>query len=163
MRNFPLERSLNGHLSVSLALTVYSIYLILNKLFDRDASPLKVYVFFGIILTGFIIYIIPGNKQNVNSGLYNNDINAKYAFLNKEIEVIPRGSTIAFSDECFYLYYLCKKRGDKVNKERSGDEQYFIRFQTDSIPISYSKSYLLVKTIFKKEITATAYEIYKRR
>ena len=163
MKTFPLERSLSGHLSISLALTIYALYLVLDKFFNPGAHPRTASIICGVILAGFTISVVLGDGKNVNSGLYNNDINIKYTFLSNAIKIIPRGSSIAFSDECFYLYYLCRQRGDKVTKAPLDNEQYFIRFKKDVLPASCIKSYILLETVYNREITATAYEIYKRR
>jgi len=105
-----------------------------------------------------------GNKLNVVSGLYNSDINTKYDLLLHEgVDFIPKGSSVAFSDECFYWYYQCKLMGDVVSKCASGNEQYLVRFQSDIFPASDPDKYILIKTVFKKGITAVGYEIYKRK
>src|SRR5258708_39209896 len=116
-----------------------------------------------IILSVLGIHFVIGNKSNVSFNLYNNDINLKYDLLMQEgIGFIPKGSSIAFSDECFYWYYQCQLRGDRVSKCMAGTEQYFVRFGSDPFPINYSGKYALVKTVFKHGITAVRYEIYKR-
>jgi hypothetical protein len=163
MKIYPIERAMTAHLSISLGLTVYVIYLLLSKLNELFKTPHIADIVFAVLLIGFGVRAGIGNEANISFGLYNNDINLKYNFLMQEgIDFIPKGSSIAFSDECFYWYYLCKLRGDKVNKCPAGNEQYFVRFGLDPLPISDTGKYVLVKTVFKHGITAVRYEIYKR-
>jgi hypothetical protein len=104
-----------------------------------------------------------GNKANASFCLYNNDINIKYDLIvNEGISFIPKGSTIAFSDESFYWYYQCMLRGDRVSKCISGNEEYFVRLSSEAMPAGYEKKYKLIKTVFKHGITAVSYEIYKK-
>jgi hypothetical protein len=44
----------------------------------------------------------------------------------------------------------------------SGNEQYYVRYSIDPFPVEYSGKYTLVKSVFKRTITAVSYEIYKR-
>lgn len=164
MKVWAIERTMSGHISISLGLTIYVIYLALQKLNE----VLRISVFADLVLTIFLltigIHFGIGNKANASFGLYNNDINLKYDLLMHEgVDFIPRGSSIAFSDECFYWYYQCKLRGDKVSKCTTGDEQYFVRFGLDPLPEGCLNKYVLVKTVFKHGVIAVGYEIYKRK
>ncbi len=163
MKIYPIDRTMSGQISISLALTIYVLYLLLSKLNEVLKLSVITDSALMIILMVLGIYIIKGNKSNISFSLYNNDINLKYDLLMQEgIGFIPKGSSIAFSDESFYWYYQCKIRGDKVSKCMSGNEQYFVRYGVDPFPVEYSGKYTLAKTVFKRTITAVSYEIYKR-
>jgi hypothetical protein len=164
MKIYPIDRTMGGHISISLGLAVYFSYLLLQKL----TGPLKAALAGNIILIAALIALGIrfgiGNQTNVKAGLYNNDINIKYDLLKREgIDFIPKGSSIAFSDECFYWYYLFKLRGDTISRCMSGNEQYFVRFGLDPLPVSYMHKYVVVKTVFKYKIIAVPYEIYKKK
>jgi hypothetical protein len=164
MKIFPINRTMTGHLNISLALTIYTLYLLLSKL----NSALKVSFITDALLIMVLLFLVNqfriGNTANINFGLYNNDINLKYDLLmRKGISFIPKGSSVAFSDECFYWYYQCKLRGDRVSQPMSGKEQYFVKLASDPMPLSYINRYVLVKTVFKLNITAQRYEIYRNK
>lgn len=163
MKIYPINRTMSGQVSISLALTIYALYLILSKLNNVLNIPVITNGILMIILIALGIHFTMGNKLNISFNLYNNDINLKYDLLMQEgIAFIPKGSSVAFSDECFYWYYQCKLRDDRVSKCMSGTEQYFVRFGSDPFPKDYAGKYELVKTVFKHGITAVQYEIYKR-
>jgi len=163
MKVYPIERAMSGHLSISLALSIYALYLLLQKLNEVIRLPLVANAALIISLVVLGIQFTAGDKANVSFYLYDNDINLKYDLLMHEgISFIPQGSSVGFSDECFYWYYQCKLRGDKVDEYRPGTEQYFVRFASDPLPTGYTGKFLLVKTVFKRGITAVSYEIYKR-
>jgi hypothetical protein len=156
MKVYPLDRSMSGQISISFALTIYGLYLSLLKLNGLLKRPVFADAVLALFLLVLGIHIGIRNQQNVSAKLYNNDINSKYdQLIQQGINFIPKGKTIAFSDECFYWYYLCMNRGDKVSKCMSGNEQYFIRFNTDPFPVSDSDKYVPAKKVLN-------YEIYKR-
>jgi hypothetical protein len=163
MEVYPIDRAMSAHFSVSLGLTIYALYLAFQKLNETVKVP-------GVTHTVLIILLVlqgvrfgAADEANVSPALYNNDINSKYELIvHQGIDSIPKGSTIAFSDECFYWYYQCKLRGYPVNKCISGNEQYFVRLSSEVLPAGYAKRYKLIKTIFKRGITAVSYEIYKK-
>lgn len=164
MKIYPIERTMTAHVSISLGLSVYTIYLALLKINGLFKMPLAADLVLTVLLIGAGIRVAIGNPANISFGLYNNDINLKYDLLMHEgVEFIPGGSSIAFSDECFYWYYLCKIRGDKVSNCPAGNEQYFVRFGSDPFPAGYAGKYVLVKTVFEQKITPVGYQIYKRR
>jgi hypothetical protein len=163
MKIYALDRTMSGHISISLALTIYVLYLLLSKLNNVWRMPIIGDAALMAFLVVAGINFCKGNKENVSVKLYDNDINEKYNLLmNEGISFIPRGSSIAFSEECFYWYYQCKMRGDKVNKCPIGNEQYFVRFGSDPFPVNDPGKYVLIKTVFKEGVTAVGYEIYKR-
>jgi hypothetical protein len=163
MKIYAIDRALSGHISISFGLTIYILYLILQKLNKVIKSPLltDTVLIILLVLQGTRFGI--GDKVNASFALYNNDINIKYDLIVYEgVDSIPKGSTIAFSDECFYWYYQCRRRGFIVNKCISGNEQYFVRLSSELLPGGYAKRYRLIKTVFKHGITAVSYEIYKK-
>jgi len=163
MKIYAIDRTLSGHISISFGLTIYSFYLILQKLNSVVKSPLFTDTVLMILLILQGIRFGIGDKMNADFALYNNDINIKYDLIVHEgIDIISKGSTIAFSDECFYWYYQCERRGFIVNKHISGNEQYFVRLKSELLPAGYAKRYRLIKTVFKHGITAVSYEIYKK-
>jgi hypothetical protein len=162
MKIYPIDRTMSGHINISLALAMYTLYLLLSKLSDA----LKLSTIADAVLIIILLFLGNqsriGNKANVSFSLYNNDINLKYNLLMQEdISFIPKGSSVAFSDECFYWYYQCKLRGDRVSGCMSGTEQYFVRLASDPMPLRYVSKYTLVKTVFKHSITSVRYEIYR--
>lgn len=117
MKIYPIDRTMSGQVSISLALTIYVLYLLLSKLSGVLKTRGIAQGALMTILAALGIYFTIANKANASFCLYNNDINLKYDLLmNQGINFIPRGSTIGFSDECFYWYYQCQLRGDKVSK-----------------------------------------------
>lgn len=164
MKIYPIERTMSGHFSISLAFSIYALYLLLSKLNEVLRLSMIADVVLMIILIILGIHFTLGNKSNISYYLYDNDINLKYDLLMQEgINFIPKGSSVGFSDECFYWYYQCKLRGDRVTNCMPGTEQYFVRLGSDPLPISYTNKYVLVKTVFKHRILSVRYEIYKRK
>lgn len=160
MKIYPIDRTMIGHLNITFGLAIYALYLILRQV----KIPALVDTVFALLLIGTGVCFFIGNRANVSAGLYNNDINIKYNLLKTEgIDFIPQGSSIGFSDECFYWYYLCKLRGDKVTHCPTGNEQYIVVFKLDAFPAPDPEKYVVVKTVFKYGVIATGYDIYKRR
>lgn len=154
---------MSAHISISFGLTIYALYLALQKLNEAVKMPLVTNAVLMIFLILQGVRFGFGDKANVSPALYNNDINSKYDLIvHQGIDFIPKGSTIAFSDESFYWYYQCKLRGYTVSKCLSGNEQYFVRLSSEALPAGYAKRYKLIKTVFRYGITAVSYEIYKK-
>jgi hypothetical protein len=160
MRIYPIDRTMIGHLNITLGLSIYALYLVVQKI----RIPAFKDAVFAVLLIGTGVCFFIGNRANVGAGLYNNDINIKYNLLKTEgIDFIPENNSIGFSDECFYWYYLCKLRGDKVTQCPTGNEQYMVVFKSDDFPAPDPEKYVLLKTVFKYGVIATGYDIYKHR
>jgi len=160
MRIYPIDRAMIGHVNITLGLTIYALYLVFEKLRNRVFA--NAILALSLICIGICFFI--GNRANVSAGLYNNNINIKYGLLKTGgIDFIPKSSSIGFSDECFYWYYLCKLRGDKVTQCPAGNEQYMVVFKSDTFPAPDPEKYILVRTVFKYRVIATGYDIYRRR
>ncbi|MBS1688418.1 MAG: hypothetical protein JSS96_06820 [Bacteroidetes bacterium] len=153
---YPIDRSMGAQISISLVLSVYALYLMLLSFGRVLKARIATNGLMVLFLLALGIHFGIKNRERVDVWLYHNDINSKYEILTHGgIDVIPAGSSVACSDECFYWYYFCQKKGCKVDKCGQNGEQYYIRLNTDPLP-SVSNRYVLYSTVGD-------YELYKRK
>jgi len=155
MKIYPIDRSMGAQINISLALSMYALYLMLFKPGGLLRKRIVINGLMVVFLLALGIHFGIKNQERVNIWLYHNNINDKYDILTHQgIDLIPAGSSVACSDECFYWYYFCQKKGCIVSKCGQDNEQYYIRLNTDPLPAA-GKKYILYRTIGD-------YEMYKR-
>jgi len=155
MKIYPIDRSMGAQINISLALSMYALYLMLFKPGGLLRKRIVINGLMVVFLLALGIHFGIKNQERVNIWLYHNNINDKYDILTHQgIDLIPAGSSVACSDECFYWYYFCQKKGCFVSKCGQDNEQYYIRLNTDPLPAA-GKKYILYRTIGD-------YEMYKR-
>ena len=69
---------------------------------------------------------------------------------------IPRGSSVAFSDESFYFYFLCRKFGYDVTKCPRGNEKYLVRLRYEPVFMGKDEDFELLAPVGE-------YGIYRRK
>ncbi len=152
----PLDRTLIWQCSFTLALSMYSIYLFLSAVAGKIKKATLTMIFFPVLLSSLSINFMLKNKWYVSIGLCHFDANTWYQAMNLGVSNIPKGSAVAFSDECFYWYYLCNKYGYVASRCAKGNEDYFVKHFKDQFPPG-------MENIFIPEKTIGDYIIYKRK
>ena len=139
MKRLPFERNLIGHYSLTLFCNVLLIYWLVSVTLGK-IKPIKIAVFSLIlIITG--AYFVATNKTLQKETLYEYDANGRYEFISKGLEYIPKGATVACSDEGFYYGYICLKHGCKLSKCPTGNEDYFVKPCFEDLPPIIAKNY----------------------
>jgi hypothetical protein len=59
-----------------------------------------------------------------------------------ELTWIPQNATIAFSDECFFTYYLFRKDHPNAHRCPTGNEAYYIKRKDEPLPQILEGSYI---------------------
>lgn len=142
MKSFPLDRTLPGQFSITLALCIYSLYNMLTSC----ASKIRMPNLFNIVLPIFVVLLsinfLIKNKEYSEHYLCHFPVNYFYGIVMKEgILKIPKGSTVSYSDESFYWYYLCFKNGCKVRKVFTGSEDYYVTYLLEPLPAGLQDKY----------------------
>jgi len=158
MKIFPIDRALIGHFGITLALVVYTVYLLLGSLQER----LRLKVLRSLLLPALLmltgIGFVKKDKQYVGFYICHFEMNPwQDSIINDGINIIPKGSTVGFSDESFYWYYLCSNMGYKASKCIQGNEAWFIKSTGEPFPAGMEEHYAPVKLV------ARIYTIYKRK
>jgi len=156
MERLPFERNLAGHFNITLLLLIWTVYLV-------TAIPkryLKTNMVQAILFPLFLIYLslhfIVENKKRVSEYLYGYNVNYMNSAITEKMRNIPAGSSVSFSDESFYWYYVCKKEGYQVSQCPNGDEAYFIKTEVEPMPPLLLNRYVFIGGIFD-------YQIYQRK
>lgn len=132
MRRLPFERNLIGHYSIALTGVLLLIHQIIGMLSRNKDIILK--TLFPAVTILCIAHFILHNPDYFRNTLYEHDVNEVYKYREGVFNVIPTGSTIAFSDAAFYAYYIGRKKGYITSKCPKGNEQYYIRDGGDPLP-----------------------------
>ncbi|MGN6568870.1 MAG: hypothetical protein ACTHJ0_13000 [Flavipsychrobacter sp.] len=156
MKIYPIDRSMGAQINISLALSIYVLYLLMLKLDTIWHLKYVPVLGMSLFIVSLGVHFGIKNEERVSTWLYHNDINSKYKTLTERgMAFIPAGATVYFSDECFYWYYLCKKKGCITNNCNFDNEQYYVRLNIDSLPFTNAR-YTLYRTLGD-------YEIYQRK
>jgi len=146
MGNAPPERSLIAQFSITLALDIYSLFLISSEL--AAAARAK---WLRVLLPTVIIFLLCINAlikdiPNV-SMLYHADINGFYDIVATELNGIPENAVIGFSNDSFYWYYIALKNGRNVNNRINWSEDYLIFTVTDAVIPKQLQDYRVIKQV----------------
>ncbi len=154
MKRLPFERNLIGQYSVTLAAALWVIYVYTG--IAAGGRPLLRALVYAAAPVLFIVHFINTNTVYLKDTLYEIETNSIYTNKVKWLGIIPKNSTIAFSDAEFYPLYICKKEGYTVSKCPAGNEDYYVKQGFEPMPAAMTGNYVL--------LTASGgYEIYKRR
>lgn len=161
MRLHPFLRNMIALYSIAMACAVYALYAFINFISARIPASRTRY---GFVLLAVMIpltcccgYQLMADRHYVCSNLYFSQVNDNYRLHKPEIEQIPAGSSVGFSDEGFYFYYYCRKWGYKVNKCGAGTEEYYAKRTGEELPADVAGNY----TLF--EVCTEGYDVWKRK
>lgn len=113
-------------------------------------------ILFPLFLIYLSLHFIVENKKRVSEYLYGYNVNYMNSAITEKMRNIPAGSSVSFSDESFYWYYVCKKEGYQVSQCPNGDEAYFIKTEVEPMPPLLLNRYVFIGGIFD-------YQIYQRK
>jgi len=157
MKIFPFDRSLTGQFSISLCIIVYTVYLLLTSLSEKIKLLFIGQILFSLFLILLIANYIKNGKDNMNHYLCHFQVNVWYDLMLRDcVRAVPPGSSIAFSDESFYLRYLFTQNGYKTSKCTSGGEAYFVQSKDDPTLPDITSNYAQFKD-------TNGFIIYKKR
>ncbi len=135
----PFHRTLIIHFSFTIACCAYAFYVFVNYITgyihtDKLRATAKTILFIiPLLLYGF--YQFSWNTNNVNIALYGYDVNATYKEQTNGLKQIPSGSSVSFSDEAFYFYYIAQKTDYTINKCSPTDATYYIKSEQEALPV----------------------------
>jgi hypothetical protein len=128
MKVLPLDRSLSAQFSITLGLVIYTIYLWLQSLKEKVGVQLLPAFVVPLLLALLTLNYIKKDQLHVTHYLCHFPVNTWYKTMTDGIsKYIPGGSTVGFSDESFFCYYLCKRNNYAVSKCATGTENYLIK------------------------------------
>ena len=156
MKRLPFERNLIGHYSLSLAGVLLVVHWLVGVIKKGWPAKILKWVLFPVVLILFTLHFINTNETYLKETLYEYDVNKMWKFKNDQLAVIPSGSTVAFSESEFYSCYICRKKGCQVSKCANGNEEYYVKHESEKLlPGSENRYFLLNNN--------DGYEIYKRK
>jgi hypothetical protein len=156
MRRYPFHRNLGGELSIILAILIIMLYRFSRILFRKMNNRIAGNLFFSILLLSLGFHFIWKDRADVSNSLYFYDINATYEKIRADISDIPAGSSVGFTDECFYWKYLCEKRGLLTSACSTRQETYFVKLSREKFPKNAAGGYQLWQKL-------DDYELYQRK
>ena len=152
-----MDRALPGQFSVTLAFVIYALYLPLTAL-SRKMNVRSL----AMVVLPVALLLLGANcleKDKLHCVHYQDHfaVNPWKKMIADGINTsLPKGSSIAFSDESFYFYYLCRQFGYDVDKCPNGNEQYLVKLSYEPFFIGKEEDYQLVQPVGD-------YCIYKRK
>ena len=152
----PFCRSMIIHYSLTLAFVIYTVYAVAEAIATYFKKAYLLYIFFSLPVLLSSIHYYRGNAEHESYNLYFNDTDQLYTSHTAESREIPKGSTIAFSEESFYFYYITHKLGYPVKRCSSGNETFYIKRNFEVLDEPYKSQYTLLKNL------SEGYELYKR-
>ena len=160
MRSTPPARTAIFIFSISIAMTLYTLYEL--SLYLASHMPEKIregfmWSFAGILVCLLSLHLFISDREAVAYKLYDNPANTIYANIMKDIDHIPKGSSVAFSDESFSVYLYCRRLHYLVSRCPAGNEAYYVSNNQEKIPVYVTSDYVL---ILKGEEN---FDIYKKK
>ncbi|GAA4466949.1 hypothetical protein GCM10023093_21920 [Nemorincola caseinilytica] len=157
VRHTPFHRTLIVQFSISMGIVAYTCFVMAGIIstYARRIRMTVMILLFAIPMLSFSIYELRYDRNNVNFGLYGNDVNGIHNGITRDLGIIPAGSTIAFSEESFYCYYHCHRLGYKASRCATGTEEYYIKRTDEPLPPSMA-AYSLLQNIYDD------HQVYKR-
>jgi hypothetical protein len=156
MKKLPFERNLIGHYSVTLAGVILFAYWAIGLAGGKEKLLFVKRWVFSFIMVCLAAHFLYTNPTMLKDGLFEYEVNPPYINLADKLKAIPQGSTVAFSDESFYCYFICRQQGYSVHKCPEGNEDYYIKQSFEQLPQSMENKYTQAFTIVQ-------YQIYKRQ
>jgi hypothetical protein len=158
MERVTFYRVIIMQMSLTMAFVVYTCYILISGVVTKFNMPRVGIIVFAIPVLFLCGHLMKHDKNDVALNLYFNNVNELYSKHIADINTIPKGSSVAFSDESFYYYYYCRELGYKVSKCPNGTEDYYVsRPEEETIPSWVADNY----TLFRK--CDEDYDIYKRK
>ncbi len=145
MLRLPFERNLTGQYSFTLLGVLLVALWLADALARLGKTAFVKWILFPGITLLFAIHFLRTNEFFLKDTLYEYDVNAYYKEKTLWLANLPAGSTVAFSDEDFYSYFVCLRSGYKVSRYPTGMEQYYIKEAFEEIPQPYTANYELAK------------------
>ena len=146
MRRIPFTRNMVLHFSLTMGIIAYSFYVLIQKATSIIPSPsirkatLTTAISVSALCYG--IYLIKTDHRDIAHFIYYNDVNDIYTGHLNELTWIPQNATIAFSDECFFTYYLFRKDHPNAHRCPTGNEAYYIKRKDEPLPHILEGSYI---------------------
>ena len=160
IRRQPFIRNMIIHYSLTMAFVVYTFYVITDSLVSYINKATIRYACQGLWVFAIVYFCrfqLITDRQNVSLNLYFNNVNAIYEEHITAVNAIPPGSSISFSNESFYIYYLCHQKGLKANKCTDGTEKFYVKRPFEQIQCNMANEYTLLKKL------PADYELYTRK
>jgi hypothetical protein len=155
-KKIPFSRNLIIQYSITQGLVVFTLYRVLNGLSQRlQATWISSALFSAISLLLTVHYLFRFHKDGGHL-LYFNSVNEIYQSFSFA-KTLPKQGSIAFSDESFYVYYLCRKHHYDVSRCCTGNELFYIKIKGETLPPVVELNYYLEQTL------PNDYELYKRQ
>lgn len=160
MRRHPFMRNMILHFSITMACVVYTFYAVMDVasrlLKSRATRSAFLALACALPLVLYAGYLYRTDRRNASANLYFNNTNEVYAQHRAEMAVLPAGSSIGFSAESFYCYYICREGPFRVQKCRSGNETYYLKRTAEPLPADVAAHYKLLRPLSEQ------YELYQR-
>ena len=157
MKVYPMDRALPGQFSVTLALVIYALYLALSALAAKMHFPRLSAIVLSIALLLMQANFVDQDRFHGVHYQCHFHVDTWEKLLSDGINTsIPRGRSVAFSDESFYFYFLCKNYGYDVTKCARGNEQYMIKLRHEPFFIGKEEDYVMLQPVGD-------YGIYKKK
>ncbi len=159
IKRIPFHRTLIIHFSITMAICVYTFYLLTKRAVAYVPKLRQVVqvILFTVPIVGYSAYLIQYNNKNVSTALYGYNVNEIHTAQINAVKQIPAGSTVSFSDDAFYYFYYCRKMGYKANRCPEQDAAYFIKIADRPFPTDVGSTFELMAD------AGNDYAIYKKR
>jgi hypothetical protein len=156
MRQYPIDRALQVQFIITYAFVIYSVYLALSLLAKKIkafyVAPVGLVIF---LLLMSVNYVQKGQLQITHYPCHFNSIDWN-KYITEGVNTIPRGCSVALSDESCYWSYLCTVYGYDISKCPRGNEQYLVKGKSEPFFNGRESDFALI-------YTNEFYAVYKRK
>jgi len=156
MKRTPFDRNLICQDSITLVAVIRVLAWVVGIADSNSKRLLLRRSIFAVLMLLLSFHFLSTNETSLKDGLYEYDVNRTYADISTGLQLIPAGSTLAFSDLGFYCNYVCRQHGLKTDNCASYHEDYFVRHRYDELPAAVEQGYVLAGKF-------DLYEVYKRK
>ncbi len=161
MERCPFSRNMIIHYSLSLAIIIYTIYLLAECLLMKVKSVLTKNILksllFAMPVIIFCSHLLVWGSFNSRYLLYFMNVNDMYNDYTRDVAMIPAGSSVACSPERYCFYYFCRKGQYHVSRCAVGNEDFYVTSSDEPLPTEIAGKYIHFKTGNEGD------EIYKRK
>jgi len=156
MKKIPFSRNLIIQYSIGLGAIAYTAYYWLQEWGRRgNIHKAAMVIFGGSLLVMSLIFILRFPKI-AGEQLYFNRANELYEANSRGVATLPSDTSIGFSHESFYWYFLSNKVGLDTRLCPQGSESFLVKRTSEQLPEPLLKNYELYS-----QPEGDGYEVWK--
>ena len=138
---FALDRALTGQLSLTLFVCLFACYEVFSSAGNKINKPALATAAVVILFAGITANFVFKGSKHMNHYLCHFPVNDWHQILSAALPKIPGGSSVACSEESFYMHYLLKHNGYNTTQCSTANEDFFIN-RSEPFPPGIEDGYI---------------------